>query len=62
MTQTAMCSMKIRSGGGNGSSCDEDTGRVIIYHDYKNEDWHKILIDPAKVAKVKVNNVEIPLK
>ncbi len=49
-------------GGGNGSSCDEDTGRVTIYHDYKNEDWHKILIDPAKVAKVKVNNVEIPLK
>jgi len=49
-------------GGGNGSSCDEDTGRVTIYHDYKNEDWHKILIDPAKVAKVKVNNVEIPLR
>lgn len=49
-------------GSGNGSSCNEDTGRVTIYHDYKNEDWHKVLIDPAKVAKVKVNNVEIPLK
>lgn len=48
-------------GGGNGSACNEDMGKVTIYHDYKDEDWHKILIDPEKVAKVKVNNVEIPL-
>ena len=48
--------------GGAGSQCDEDAGTTVIYHDYQTADWDKILIDPAKVAKVKVNNVEIPLK
>lgn len=48
--------------GGAGSQCDEDAGTTVIYHDYQTADWDKVLIDPAKVAKVKVNNVEISLK
>lgn len=47
--------------GGAGSQCDEDSGQVIIYHTYQTAGWDKVLIDPEKVAKVKVNNVEIPL-
>lgn len=47
--------------GGAGSQCDEDAGTTVIYHDYQTADWNKILIDPAKIAKIQVNNVEIPL-
>ena len=68
-----MCALTVYDAGGNvlyenpqwggaGSQCDEDAGTTVIYHDYQTADWDKILIDPAKVAKVKVNNVEIPLK